>query len=86
MYRNKEYGYITSQSTCTYLPSGESTVNNMFSTQLIPAMTVTLPLNYSTLTHNKVVLQNGESSIVLNINDINTKITQFGLMYPLKNP
>ena len=68
MYRNKENGYIHSQSTFTSLGSGTSTFNNMFPSQLIPAMSVTLPL------------------IVIDINAPSAKATNFGVMYPLKNP
>ena len=86
MYRNKENGYIHSQSTFTSLGSGTSTFNNMFPSQLIPAMSVTLPLNYSSGNNNKVLLQANFNGIVIDINAPSAKATNFGVMYPLKNP
>ena len=47
MYRNEKYGYIHSQSSMTSLGSGSSTYNNMFPSQMIPNMSVALPLNYA---------------------------------------
>lgn len=85
MYRNKENGYIHSQSTFTSLGSGLNTFNNMFPSQMIPNITVTLPLNYAS-NNNKILLQSGSSTILVDVNSPTSKSTHFGVMYPLKNP
>lgn len=86
MYRNEKYGYIHSQSSMTSLGSGSSTYNNMFPSQMIPNMSVALPLNYASSNNNKILLQLGSSAILVHANVPADKTTQFGIMYPLKNP
>lgn len=86
MYRDEKNGYIFSQSTMTTLSSGTSTFNNMFPSQMIPNITVALPMNYSSNNNNKILLQAGLSSILIDANSTGAKSTHFGLVYPLKNP
>jgi len=86
MYRNEQNGYIYSHSSMTTLSSGTSTFNNMFPSQMIPSMTVTVPMNYSSNNNNKILLQMGDSSIIVDANASAAKTTHFGLVYPLLNP
>lgn len=86
MYRDEKNGFIHSHSSMTTLNSGTSTFNNMFPSQMIPNMTVTLPMNYSSSNNNKILLQIGSSSIMVDANAPNAKSTHFGLVYPLLNP
>ena len=86
MYRNEQNGYIYSHSAMNTLSTGTTTFNNMFPTQMIPSMTVTLPMNNSSGNNNKILLQRGASSIMVDANSTSAKSTHFGLVYPLLNP
>ena len=86
MYRNEKYGYIFSQSAFNSLTTGSHTYDNMLPPQMLPKITVALPLNYDSGNNNKVLFQMGLSTVLIHINNVSAKSTHFGFMYPLLNP